>query len=176
VKKICFEIDFRMLALYNGVGADTFRLSKGSMKVLLGQMPSVIEWAPQSVSSSSNGNVALSDDGSAHRTKYAAERLGRDVEAQPLLGQPDPLVSGYGSSGFSGKSSYVTRTQRTRYIAESTVKLVLCVPVLLVLIACIAARFIYEFILSGPVTTYDAVAMLLLALWKKRLADVVGNC
>ena len=83
---------------------------------------------------------------------------------------------GYGNSGFSGKSSYVTRTQRTRFIAESVFKVVLCVPVLLLLIACAIARFIGDFLLRGPATTYDAAAKLLLALWKKTLADVVGNC
>lgn len=176
VKKICFEIDIRVLALYNGVPADTFRLTKGSMKMLLGQLPSVIEWAPQPVSSSSNGILAVPDGGSVYRPNYAAERLDRDVEGQPLIRPPDSLVSEYGSGGFSGKSPYVTRTQQTRYIAESTLKLVLCVPVLLALIACIAARFICEFILTGPVTTYDAVTNLLLVLWKKGLADVVGNC
>ena len=164
-----------MLALYNGVGADTFRLTKGSMKMLLAKMPAVIEWASQPVSSS-NGNTALPDVGSAHRTKFAPEVLSRDVEAQPLLGQPDSIVTGYGSSDFSGKSSYVAGTQRTRYIAESTFKLVLCVPMLLVLIACVITRFILDFMLRGPVTTYDAAAKLLLALWKKGLADVVGNC
>ena len=176
VKMICFEIDFRMLALYNGVGADTFRLTKRSMKMLSAKMPPVIEWAPQPVSSSSNRNIALPDDGSAHRTTFAPERLSRDIEAQPLLGQPDSLVTEYGSSGFSGKSSYVAGTQRTQYIAESTFKLVLCVPVLLVLIACVIARFILDFMLRGPVTTYDAAAKLLLSLWKNSLADVVGNC
>jgi len=176
VKNICFEIDFRMLAPYTGVSADTFRLTKGSMKLLLAKMPRVIEWAPQPVSSSSNGNVALPHCGSVCRTNSAPERPSRDLEAQSLLGQPVSPATGYGSSGFVRKSSYVARTQRTRDVAESTFKLALCVPVLLVLIACVIARFIGDFMLRGPVTTYDAAAKLLLALRKKTLADMVVSC
>jgi hypothetical protein len=108
-----------------------------------------------------------------HHTKSAPERLSRDVEAQPLLGQPDSLAVGYASIG---KSSYVTRTQRARSFAETTFKLVLCVPMLLVLILCVIARFILDAISRGPVTTYDAATKLLLALWKKSLVEVVGDC
>ncbi|KIW32376.1 uncharacterized protein PV07_03928 [Cladophialophora immunda] len=176
VKKICFEIDARMLALFSGVSADTFRLTKGSMKLLLAKMPPVIEWAvPEPPSSSSNGNTVLPHGASDHRTNSTPERLNRDVEAQSLLGHPDSQVTGYGSTGFLGKSSYVARTQQIRCIAELVLKLMLCIPMLLVLIACVTARFIGDFMLRGPVTTYDAAGKLLLALWTISLADMVGD-
>lgn len=165
-----------MLALYNGVGADTFRLTKGSMKKLLAKMPPVIEWAPRPVSSPLNAYIALPDCGSAHPTNSAPKGLNQDVEAQSLLGQSDSPAGGYGSSGFSGNSTYMTRTQRIRYVADLIFKLALCVLVLLVLIACVVGRFILDFMLRGPVTTYDSAAKLLLALRKKSLTDVVRNC
>ena len=46
LKKVCFEVDFRLLALYNGASPDYYRLTKASMKTVLAQMPKVIEWAP----------------------------------------------------------------------------------------------------------------------------------
>lgn len=168
-------------SLQRGVSADTLQPTKGSMKMLLAKMPPVIEWASpsHSVYSSSNGNMALPEDGSAHRTKYAPERLSRGVEAHPLLAQSDSLAEGYASNGLFGKSSYVTRTRRTRPFAAS----ILSIQASAVRPSATGAHCRCSCKVHSRCCIKWASndirccrKAFLLVLWKKSLADVVGNC
>ena len=140
VKRVRFEVDVRLLALYNGFRPEILRLTKGSVKVLVKEIPVVIPWLPSPVFRPLPSDPRIgSSVGSGAPQTWAGRAQQQDVESQPLLECSSEHSSDRAMGCTSKEGSYGV-SQRLWSCVEPPLKLVLCVLILLLLIIAVIVK------------------------------------
>ena len=123
IKKVCFEVNIRLLALYHNVGPEAFRLTKGTMKALLKDLPDVIPWSLSPLPEHCITPLVL------HGTDLASCALTAVVsamcsEARPLLGNSTSTVS-----------ERIVEVSRER-VSFGTYRWIWCLPETVIMLFC----------------------------------------
>lgn len=196
VKKVRFEVDVRLLAFCaGGARADTLRLTKGSLKILLREITAaVVPWVPVPGTRLAPAAPRMVAAVEVEIPQIAAGGVSPgDLEAQPLLERSSRRSPGQvlGGDDTMVGESYGMVWWVWLGVIEPPLKLVLCVPTLVVLMVvvivkvllapvCIALLKLFRVVCKasggGPVLTCNNFGKLLFgALTGEDLARAVDR-